>query len=52
MKKLIFLFIFSPIIGFSQSINDFFPTNNGQLVNHTYYSLSYSEEHEQAEWVF
>jgi len=52
MKKLIFLFIFCPIIGYTQSINDFFPTSNGQLVNHTYYSLSYSEKHEQAEWVF
>ena len=28
------------------------PTNNGQLVKHTHYSLSYSEQHEQAEWVF
>ena len=52
MKKIIFLFIFLPFIVFSQSISDFFPTNNGQLVNHTYYSLSYSEQHEQAEWVF
>lgn len=52
MKKIIFLFLLSPIFVFSQSINDFFPTNNGQLVNHTYYTISYSEEHEQAEWVF
>ena len=28
------------------------PVSNGELVNHTYYSLSYSEQHEQAEWVF
>jgi len=52
MKKIIFLFIFLPFIVFSQSISDFFPTNNGQLVNHTFYSISYSEQHEQAEWVF
>ena len=28
------------------------PESNGGLVNHTYYSLSYSEQHEQAEWVY
>jgi len=32
--------------------SDFLPESNGELVNHTYYSLSYSEQHEQAEWVF
>lgn len=26
-------------------------SSNGQMIHHTYYSLSYSEEHEQAEWV-
>lgn len=26
-------------------------SSNGQIIHHTYYSLSYSEEHEQAEWV-
>jgi len=31
--------------------SDFLPVSNGELVNHTYYSLSYSEQHEQAEWV-
>ena len=51
MKFFIFLFIFLPFIVFSQSISDFFPTNNGEVVEHTYYSLSYLEEHEQAEWV-
>ena len=54
MKKLIFFFIVLPFIGFSQSAIDFLPTttNNGELVHHTYYSLSYSEQNEQAEWVF
>ena len=52
MKNLIFFFIFSPLIAFSQSASDLLPTNNGELVHHTYYSLSYSEQHEQAEWVF
>ncbi len=27
------------------------PTSNGEVVNHQYYSLSYIEKHEQAEWV-
>jgi endonuclease G, mitochondrial len=26
-------------------------SSNGQIINHTYYSLTYSEKHEQAEWV-
>ena len=29
----------------------FEPTHTGQLVRHSYFSLSYNEEHEQAEWV-
>jgi endonuclease G len=52
MKNLIFFFIFSPLITFSQVFGDFLPTYNGELVNHTYYSLSYSEQYEQAAWVF
>lgn len=36
---------------FSQSI-DYLPTSTtGQVVEHSYYTLSYSEKHEQAEWV-
>ncbi len=30
---------------------NFLPSSNGQIVKHKYYSLSYIEEHEQAEWV-
>ncbi len=31
---------------------DMLPTSTtGQIINHEFYSLSYSEEHEQAEWV-
>jgi endonuclease G len=29
----------------------FLPTSNGYIVNHKNYSLSYREDHEQAEWV-
>lgn len=32
--------------------NDFFPTSTtNQIIHHNYYTLSYHEEHEQAEWV-
>tara|TARA_B100000925_G_scaffold276511_1_gene243707 strand:- start:360 stop:1268 length:909 start_codon:yes stop_codon:yes gene_type:complete len=48
MKKLILLLVFIPLISFSQS---FLPESNGQLISHKYFSLSYSEKHEQAEWV-
>ena len=34
----------------SQSF-DYYPTSNGELIKHTYYALSYLEEHEQPEWV-
>ena len=34
------------------NFKDLRPTFNGELVKHTHYSLSYSEKHEQAEWVF
>lgn len=31
---------------------DFYPTSTtGQIIRHDYYTLSYDEEHEQAEWV-
>ena len=29
----------------------YLPTSSGQIINQKYYTLSYSEEHEQAEWV-
>lgn len=28
------------------------PTSSDEVINHTYYSLGYSEEHEQAAWVY
>ncbi len=30
---------------------DFFPSSKGEIVNHKFFSLSYIEDHEQAEWV-
>lgn len=51
MRILVFLFfllIQQSIL--SQSI-DYLPSSNGEVIKHTYYTLSYVEEHEQAEWV-
>ena len=52
MKKIFLILFFIPTFLFSQEASNFLPTNNGELVHHTYYSLSYSEQYEQAEWVF
>jgi len=36
----------------SNTSSNYLPSSsNGQLVKHTYYSMSYNEEHEQPEWV-
>ena len=48
MKKLILLLLFIPLVSFGQS---YLPKSNGELVTHVYYTLSYNEKHEQAEWV-
>ena len=29
----------------------FYPESDGEIIEHTYYTLSYNESHEQAEWV-
>ena len=47
-KKFVFI-LFLPSICICQL--KFLPKSKGLLVEHTYYSLSYLEEHEQAEWV-
>ena len=33
------------------SSRTFLPSSSGEIIHHKYYSLSYSERHEQAEWV-
>lgn len=35
---------------FDNQPRTYLPTSTGQLIHHTYYSLSYLEEYEQAEW--
>ncbi|MEQ8241675.1 MAG: DNA/RNA non-specific endonuclease [Cyclobacteriaceae bacterium] len=48
LKKILLLFI--PFFAIGQ---DFEPKpNQGELVRHSYYTLSYVEQHEQAEWVY
>ena len=47
MRKLFFLLAFLPFFLLAQQ-----PSSNGVVVEHTYYSLSYIEEHEQPEWVY
>ena len=37
-------------LGFSQNLA-FLPEAKGEIIRHTYYTLSYIEEHEQPEWV-
>ena len=54
MKKILILFFFLaiPIVGCSQLLKEFFPTqtNGTKLIEYTYYGLSYSDEYKQAEW--
>jgi len=51
MKRLLYL-----IISLTHSVllaQDYLPTStSNQVINHAHYSLSYSEAHEQAEWVY
>ena len=47
-KKLILLSLLIPLMCIGQS---FLPKSEGEIVSHVYYTLSYDENHEQAEWV-
>ena len=49
MFRLVFVFIFLPVIVFSQR---YLPTGRGEVIQHTELTLSYVEKHEQAEWVY
>ena len=48
MNKILWFILFSNLI-YCQ--NSYHPHSSGQLINHSYFSLSYNETHEQAEWV-
>lgn len=49
MKRIILLLFFIPIFGISQV---FHHSHNGEKIRHNKYTLSYSENNEQAEWVY
>lgn len=51
MKFNIILFIMLLIFNISVA-QEYIPTSTGEIIRHTYYTLSYSELHEQAEWVY
>lgn len=50
MKNLYFFLFVLPLIGFSQ--DSYENTYNGEKISHSRFSLSYIENHKQAEWVY
>ena len=48
MKRLLYLCICVPLFSVGQS---FLPKSDGEIVKHSYYTLAYNEQHEQAAWV-
>jgi len=53
MNKLVTLFIFGFTVNLMAQKPDLLPiSTTGEIVKHKYYTLSYSEKNEQAEWVF
>ena len=47
-RKHIYLFLF---IGFKLISQEYLPKSEGEIIRHKYYTLSYNEDHEQANWV-
>ena len=47
-EKYIYLFLF---ISFKLLGQEYLPHSEGEIVRHKYYTLSYNEDHEQANWV-
>ena len=45
------LVLFKLIIPLILNGQSYLPKSNGETVSHVYYTLSYDEDHEQAEWV-
>lgn len=59
MRRLFFIFLFSLLLSCEKDspppINseiNLEPVSSGQVVHHSYYTFAYSEENEQARWVF
>ena len=47
-KKYIYLFLF---ISFRLFAPEYLPKSAGEIIKHKYYTFSYNEDHEQANWV-
>ena len=56
MKTILYRLILLPllmVIPFLSQAQELLPASTtGQVIKHSYYTLSYSEPHEQAEWVY
>lgn len=52
MIRILFSVIFISLCSINLSAKSYLPSATGEIVEHNYYTLSYVEEHEQAEWVF
>jgi len=52
MKKILLLLFPFFISCSAQEVSNYLPQSDGELVHHNYYSLSYNETTEQANWVF
>ena len=48
MKNILFFLLFIPTFSFAQK---YLPKSSGEVIKHSYFTLSYNENHEQAEWV-
>lgn len=49
--SLLTFFLLSFLLSANAQNLDFYPSASGQVIQHTYYALSYVEQHEQPEWV-
>ena len=57
MKRIVYLFAgvfctLQPLLAQENQQKELMPSTRSELVAHTYYVLNYSEENEQADWVF
>ena len=51
IKGIKILFFLAPLLYTSLFSQSFIPTHKGEIIKHNYFTLSYIEKHEQAEWV-
>jgi endonuclease G len=51
VKGIKILFFLTPLLYTSLFSQSFTPTHKGEIIKHNYFTLSYIEKHEQAEWV-